>query len=105
MPTCASLISTLFAQPDVYDVLLSLSEISGDQLVRQNAMQLLGMMPTDSTVLQQLADVISSKGPAEHMRHLLIETGTATKPATLLYTLQVRVHGQRSTNTLPVPHQ
>lgn len=76
-------------QPNVYDVLLSLADFAGDQLIRQNAMQLLGMMPTDSAVAQQLNSVLQSKNPSEGMRHLLLSTGTAQKPARLLYTLQV----------------
>lgn len=52
-------------------------------------MQLLEMMPTDSQIVQQLKTVIQSKSPFQGMRHLLIGTGTAERPARLLYTLQV----------------
>ena len=74
---------------DVYDVLLSLADVSRDQLVRQNAMQLLETMPTDSKVVQQLTAVLDSKTPCQGMWQLLVGTGTAAKPARLLYTIQV----------------
>ena len=74
----------------MYDVLLSLADVSSDQLVRQNAMQLLETMPTDSNVVQKLMAVLDSKTPCQGMWQLLVGTGTAAKPARLLYTIQVR---------------
>lgn len=79
----------MLLQPDVYDVLLSLADLSSDELVRQNAMQLLETMPTDSSVVQQLTAVLDSKSPCQGMWQLLVGTGTAAKPARLLYTIQV----------------
>ncbi len=73
----------------MYDVLLALADVSSDQSVRQNAMQLLETMPTDSNVVQQLTAVLESKSPCQGMWQLLIGTGTAAKPARLLYTIQV----------------
>ena len=77
-------------QPHLYDVLLCLADMCDDRLVRQNAMQLLEIMPTDSNTVEQLTTVIQSRGPCQGMQHLLIGTGTAGRPAKLLYTLQVR---------------
>jgi hypothetical protein len=78
-----------WVQPELYDVLLCLADVCEDDLVRQNTMQLLEVMPTDRHIVGQLTAVLESKAPCQGMRHLLIGSGVASKPARLLYTLQV----------------
>ena len=75
-------------QPELYDVLLCLADLCPDYMVRQNAMKLLDVIPTDGQIVQQLRAVLSSGNPCESMRQLLIGSGVV-KPARLLYTLQV----------------
>ena len=78
----------ILLQPELYDVLLCLADLCPDYMVRQNAMKLLDVIPTDGQIVQQLRAVLSSGNACESMRQLLIGSGVV-KPARLLYTLQV----------------
>lgn len=75
-------------QLELYNVLLSLADVCGDEQVRRTSMQLLEVMPTDRNIVGQLSGVLGSKAPCQGMRDLLIASGVASKPARLLYTLQ-----------------
>ena len=76
----------------VYPVLLTLADFCDVPGVRENAVQLLNLLPTQSRVLENLRAALQSSQPAQDFQQLLSVHQTAAQfgmpPARLLYFLQ-----------------
>lgn len=80
----------LYWQTDIFGLLLDLADFCEDGRVRHNAIRLLDILPTAPLISNKLSEALLSENPQEAMRSFLSPEGQASKPARLLYILQVR---------------
>lgn len=87
---CLILDCRFHLQESIYDVLLLLADMPGNTHVREAAVSVLGLLPSASTIPQQLRSAFTHANPNEQLQLLLLGSSAhGIRPARLLYVLQV----------------